>query len=416
MVAAATGILPALQASRPGLLPGLKDGPARPRRNRLQAVFVGGEIASCVLLVVMTAVMMRSAQKAAAIDPVLPVAHLLIVDAGEELRNTARGPGPRGGADGIARRLEALPGVTATAFADPLPFSGNRFATMVRRIEAPDGPGTRRVRLARHPRRSLRLPTSPSSAAAGSSGAPNEVVINQTLAARLWGQRRTRSGSLSSTVISRASNPRRGWRRPRLAVRLAAAAERTVPVPADRPVRAAGRSWRGRPVRPRPSLRAADSEVRPRRSRREDRGLDGRERPRRRKSRPCRPAPGMIGGLGALALVLALFGVAAVTAHAVAQRTHEIGVRMALGATTTDTTSLMVRQSMRPVIVGLLLGVRWRRARLARGGGVPLRPERDRSHRVRHCRRVPVAASIVAAWIPARRAARVDPLIALRAE
>ena len=124
----------------------------------------------------------------------------------------------------------------------------------------------------------------------------------------------------------------------------------------------------------------------------------------------------MIGGLGALAMALALFGVAAVTAHAVAQRTHEIGVRMALGATTTDTTSLMVRQSMRPVIGGLLLG--------AIGAALISRAMAALLYGLSAVDPVAfgaagaflVAASILAAWIPARRAARVDPLTALRAE
>jgi len=91
-------------------------------------------------------------------------------------------------------------------------------------------------------------------------------------------------------------------------------------------------------------------------------------------------------------------------------------VRMALGATTTDTTSLMVRRSMRPVVVGVLLGVI--------GAALVSRALAAFLYGLSAVDPIAfgtaslflVAASIVASWIPARRAARVDPLIALRAE
>jgi putative ABC transport system permease protein len=129
-----------------------------------------------------------------------------------------------------------------------------------------------------------------------------------------------------------------------------------------------------------------------------------------------RATAAVVGGLGALALILALFGVGAVTANAVAQRTHEIGVRMALGASATDAVAFVVRQSMRAVIGGAVAG-----------GVVAALLSRALASLLYGLSSVdPVAfasaalfllvASILAAWLPARGAARVDPLIALRAE
>jgi putative ABC transport system permease protein len=124
----------------------------------------------------------------------------------------------------------------------------------------------------------------------------------------------------------------------------------------------------------------------------------------------------MVAGLGALALLLALFGVGAVTANSVAQRTHEIGVRMALGATATDAVTVVLRQSMRAVAIGA-----------AAGSIVAAVLSRALASQLYGLSSVdPIAfgsaamflmtASLLAAWVPARGAARVDPLLALRAE
>jgi putative ABC transport system permease protein len=412
MVAAATGLPAALQASRPGLLHGLKDGPAGPRRSRLQAMFVGGEIASCVLLLVIAGLMVRSGQKAAAIDPVLPVSNLLTVHAAEELRSAPEGPAREAALTAIARRLETLPGVTGTAFADPLPFSGNRFGTTVRRIEAPDGPGTRVF--ASHVTASFfALANLHIVRGTGFRGAPDEVVISQTLAARLWGSGDPIGQPLISGDFSRSNHVVVGIVRDSPFVSLQ---QRNEPFLYRAIDLSSGGSIMARTSGPAAALvHAADAETR--RVVAGGRvGVSTMGSDLEQELSVVRASAGMIGALGALALALALFGVAAVTAHAVAQRTHEIGVRMALGATTTDTTSLMVRQSMRPVVAGLLVGsvaaALVSRAMAALLYGLsPLDP-------IAFCSAGAflMAASIAASWIPARRVARVDPLVALRAE
>jgi len=65
----------------------------------------------------------------------------------------------------------------------------------------------------------------------------------------------------------------------------------------------------------------------------------------------------LFGGLGALALALALVGIYGVVSFAVAGRYREIGVRMALGATSRSVLGMILRQTMRPVVVGALIGV-----------------------------------------------------------
>jgi putative ABC transport system permease protein len=118
----------------------------------------------------------------------------------------------------------------------------------------------------------------------------------------------------------------------------------------------------------------------------------------------------------AAALLLASVGLYAVVAHAVSERTQEIGVRMAFGATTRDVLSLVVTQSMRPVGIGVVLGL------LASLGVTPLLRSQlvgvsavdpltlTASTAVLAC------AALIGCLIPALRATRVDPSAALRHE
>ncbi len=129
---------------------------------------------------------------------------------------------------------------------------------------------------------------------------------------------------------------------------------------------------------------------------------------------PYRMAGGLLGGLGALALLLAVIGVYGVVSYSVERRTHEVGIRMAMGAERSDVLKMVAWQGMKVVLIGAVLGL------LAAAGlsnllasflvGVDtLDPLTFIS--------IPlllVAAALLAGLIPARRAMQVDPLLALR--
>jgi len=124
----------------------------------------------------------------------------------------------------------------------------------------------------------------------------------------------------------------------------------------------------------------------------------------------------LAGTLGILALVLASVGIYGLLAYSVARRTREIGVRMALGAERRRVVTLILNGMRRPVVVGVIIGlpVAWAASRSVQSMLFGLKPTDP----------LAIAGAIVAltivahaaAYLPARRAARVDPLVALRHE
>jgi len=132
--------------------------------------------------------------------------------------------------------------------------------------------------------------------------------------------------------------------------------------------------------------------------------------------RPWRLGSAMFGGFALLALVLSAVGLYGVLAYIVTQRTHEMGVRVAMGAQRWDVQRLMVSQGVRVAAVGAVLG--------ALAGLVAGRVLSSLLYGVSPrdplvlivAALVPVVVAAVASYLPARRASRVDPVVALRAE
>jgi putative ABC transport system permease protein len=132
-----------------------------------------------------------------------------------------------------------------------------------------------------------------------------------------------------------------------------------------------------------------------------------------------RMAANLLGAMGVLALLLASIGLYGVMAYAVSQRTQEMGIRLALGASPSSLLSMIVRQGMKLTIVGLAIGFAIAFGAFGSIGAVrtllpgisPLDPITFIS--------VPVllaAIALLASWIPARKAGKVDPLVALRVD
>ncbi len=128
-----------------------------------------------------------------------------------------------------------------------------------------------------------------------------------------------------------------------------------------------------------------------------------------------------IGGVlasivGALGLLLACLGVYGMVSYSVAQRTREIGVRMALGAQTVQVLRLVMSEGFRPILSGVVIGIvvsaGISRALSATLFGLsPLDPVSFAGVSL-----LLIAIALLATWLPARRATEVDPMVALRYE
>jgi predicted permease len=132
-----------------------------------------------------------------------------------------------------------------------------------------------------------------------------------------------------------------------------------------------------------------------------------------------RLAANLLGAMGVLALLLAAIGLYGVMAYAVSQRTQEMGIRLALGASPGSLLGMIVRQGMKLTTAGLVIGLAVALGAFGSIGAVrsilpgisPLDPITFIA--------VPVLLALIAllaTWIPGRRAGKVDPLVALRYE
>jgi putative ABC transport system permease protein len=122
----------------------------------------------------------------------------------------------------------------------------------------------------------------------------------------------------------------------------------------------------------------------------------------------------LITSFGVLAVIIAAVGIAGVLAFSVSARTNEIGIRMSLGADSGRVQRMILTEGGTLLAIGLVLGVAGAFCRGARHPRTALRRRATRSRDVRHRRGSHGRDRGGACWIPAARAARIDPAITMR--
>jgi putative ABC transport system permease protein len=413
------GLTPALRATRPELVAALKEGlGATVRRSRLRSAFVAGQIALCTLLLVSAGLLVRSVQSALAIDPGMDARGVVVaaVDIGPHGYDEARG---RLFFQQLRDQLAARPEVEAVTLAGhvPLTFTEIVGGVAIPGHEPPAGRQTFPIDLNTVGSgyfEVLRIPVEGRGFTdADGPDAARVAVVNRTMADRFWpggnavGQY-VRMGSDEVEIVGVAADGK--YHRlvedpiPYMYLPFEQSYQSSMVVH----VRAAG------PLAPITSLMRAelarlDSNV----------PLEtpaSLERAVRVSLMPHRVAAMVIGSLGALGLLLAAIGLYGVLAFVVGQRTREFGVRLALGAGAAHVFRLVFGQAGALVLAGLAAGLVLAFAATRLLATLLVNTSATDPATFVLVALVLGAAALLAAFGPARRATRVDPLITLKSD
>jgi predicted permease len=427
------GLVPAFRISRMNLADTLKEGSMRAtsgaRRGLARQAFVVSEIALSLVLLTGAGLAVRSFMKLISTDPGYDAHNLLTFYLSPEVRKAAQA------AEfyrQVTDRLGATPGVLSVATSYSVPPSGFEVDGPVITSEHPDIDPNRAPDIIFNPispeyfhTMRLRLLGGREFSSVDVPGAPPAVILNEAAALSFFpGEnavgKKIKLGvdNLASwwNVVGVVSNERYfGWDSDRTP---------TAYLPCLQVLQILGDGasdydsaiivrTAGNPLSFLPTVRSVVASID------NQMALLGPESMEQRLSgtfAPHRFNMALLAAFAVLALLLAGVGIYGVMAHFVAQRTHEIGIRMAMGAGQLDMMGLVLGQSMRLALVGSCIGIAV--------AGAATRLMRSLLYGISTadplafvCGTVVLAGVIfLACYIPARRAMRVDPTVALRYE
>jgi putative ABC transport system permease protein len=427
----AFGLLPSLQASRPDLQEVLKDsakGSAGGGRTRMRAVLVVAEVAVALVLLAGAGLLLRSFQRLVAVDPGFDPERLLTMQVWLPVPNdNAKGrfftqEQRVGFYDRAVGAVRQVPGVTAAALVSRLPYSGRndaRFKIEGRPVSDAQLLPSAEVRLVSPDYfRTMAIPVLQGEAMPDGvdSASSTYAMVNRTLAEREWkgrspvGQRiqLVGFGGPWVTIVGVVNDVRQGAPdQPALpefylSYRLVAGQEMSLVV------RTVGDpdALAGRVVQ---SIRSVDP-TQP------VFGVKSMERLLANAEAERRFSLLLLSLFAAIALLLSSLGIYGVMAYSTSQRRHEIGIRLALGAASPDVLRLVLRQGMRLVLLGLVIGLcgAWALSRVLAGQLYGISARDPLTYAA--VATLLGAVAFAATWLPARRATQVDPMISLRSE
>jgi putative ABC transport system permease protein len=415
------GLAPALTAARVDLTEPLKEG-LQHRSGRARSLLVMAEVALSVVLLVMAGLLLRSFVRLRAVDPGFAPETALTVAVDLPAQAYATPARQLQFFQELARRLRSLPGARATAFADSIPLTGVSMILRGMLVEGreplpPDQePQIAVVGVSPDYFQALGIPIVRGRAftEAEVHAASPVAVVSRDMARRLWKDadpigRRIRIGRRDApwtTIIGVAGDVRHDGldAEPRtLVYRPFALSPRPsgylVVRAQDDPAALAGAARREVAALDRAALISDLSTM--------DQRLAGSVAARRFNLV-------LLGTFAALALALAAVGLYGVLGYIVTERTREIGVRMALGAQRRGVLALVVRQGLTLAAIGVGIGLpaAFAASRLLSTSLFGVTAADPLTYVA-----IPLAlllVSLISAWLPARRATRVDPVVALR--
>ncbi len=386
-----------------GLAPAWQVVRQRHRAGLLRQCLIGAQVAaSCVLLIV-AGLLVRALDRATTVNPGFDHEHVIAVDPGLAEHGYAAASAQTY-IDALQSRLGALPGVESVALTSTPPLSGLRAIARPKSARRPVDIYFNHVTPTFFS--TLKIPI-----LRGRNLQPGDsrgVVVGESLALGQWpGEDPVGQLFMDNTVVGVAGDARWAALKDPDAVEMYHLASAD-----DAPSLVALVRTSGSPESVAPLVAAAakaiDSKIFPdvRLVKTSYAGM----------LRDAEISALSVTGLGIFALLLACLGIVGLVAYSVSQRTKEIGIRMALGASGPHVLSVVLRQLSRPVVVGLLLGV-------AGAGGLSQVLRRE-LYGVSSVDPLAYGAAIglfvvtatLTALVPARRALRVDPLKALRYE
>jgi len=416
----AFGLTPALRSAKVQLASNLKDEtqPAGFRKSRLRSLLMAGEVATCTVLLVCATLCVRSLRNASSINPGFNTQHVIAatLDPGSLGYSDAQ---VRNFYEQLSEHVRALPGVTAVSFTNHLPLGPAREHTLVtdamRLGDKKDWQPIDRLRVSPGYFQTMGIPLlrgrdfNSSETEAGASVA----IVNETLAQRLWKNQDPLGRRMNFIYEEKGAAevigvvPTGKYR---------TLGEDSVPVvflPQIGARRTLVARTSGDPATLLGSVRreihSVDPNIAPT-------DLETMQQYMSLPLFPARTLGLLLGVSGLLALVLTTIGLFGVISYIVSQRTHEIGVRVALGAQRSDILNLVVRHGLFLTVVGLVvgLGMAFGAAQLVSFllyGVTPTDPTTFIAVATVLC-----VVTVLACYLPARRAMRVDPMIALRYE
>jgi predicted permease len=418
------GVAPALQSTRPDLVPALKagsEGPGRDRpRLRLRSSLLVAQIAFSMVLLMVAGLFARALAHARTIDPGFEPRDVYVASLDLGLANYGEDQG-RQVAAAILDQARALPGVRDAALAAMLPLGGGGLGLGGISVAGREAPDPRRgwdvdwnvVTPGYFTTLGIPLVRGREFSAVDRTGGGDVAILNEAFAAALFpGEdavgRTLLNDGRTLTVIGVARNAK---------YRTLGETERNfIYVPLAQ--RYLGRT--NLLIKMSPAATAPGGAVR-----RIVAGVDPALPILRQQALseqaavallPQRIALFVSGGLGVVALLLALLGIYGVTAYAVAQRTREIGVRVALGAQRSHVIALVLRRGLLLAGLGVMLGALAAFGVTRLLGGLLYGVPPTDPLALGGAAALLALTALAASWIPAQRAARLDPVIALRSE